>query len=57
MSPRTDETSRVVHPVCCGLDVHTKSIAASLLWENKNGRERLERKEFGTVTDDLISMR
>ncbi len=59
MSPRTDDTSTigVVHPVCCGLDVHKKSIAASLIWIDKNGREQLEQKEFGTMTDDLISMR
>jgi transposase len=40
----------VVHEVCCGLDVHKKSVTACVLWAS--GR-RKQIREFGTFTRDL----
>jgi transposase len=43
----------VVHEVCCGLDVHKKSVTACVLWAS--GRRR-QTREFGTFTKDLLEM-
>ncbi len=48
---------QIVHPVCCGLDVHKKKISACLITVSKNGKEQYELREFGTFTDDLVEMR
>ena len=47
----------IVHPICCALDVHKKSISACLVSVNTLGEEQSEVREFGTFTDDLIKMR
>jgi len=47
----------VVHPVCCGLDVHKDSIAACLLFSDEMGQEHKEIREFGTFTDELLALR
>jgi transposase len=59
MSPKKQDISTVsvVHPICCGLDVHKQTVVASVLWADKDGRERCEQKEFGTLTDDLLTLK
>src|SRR4030042_1053054 len=47
----------VVHPICCGLDVHKESISACLLVTAADGRESYELRELGTFTRDLQSLR
>lgn len=47
----------VVHPVCCGLDVHKKIIVATLVSNNSSGSEDSLTKEFGTFTDELKELR
>jgi transposase len=44
---------QVVHEVCCGLDVHKKSVTACVLWAS--GRRR-QTRAFGTFTKDLLEM-
>jgi transposase len=44
---------QVVHEVCCGLDVHKKSVTACVLWAA--GRQR-PTKEFGTFTKELLEL-
>ena len=44
---------QVVQEVCCGLDVHKKSVTACVLWAS--GRRR-QTREFGTFTKDLLEM-
>ncbi len=51
------QTIRVVHPICCGLDVHKKSISACLLTVNSEGFEESEIREFGTFTKDLVELK
>ena len=43
----------VVHEVCCGLDVHKKSVTACVLWAS--GRRRQPRA-FGTFTRELLEL-
>jgi transposase len=44
---------QVVQEVCCGLDVHKKSVTACVLWAA--GRRR-QTREFGTFTKDLLEL-
>lgn len=45
----------VVHPRCCGLDVHKKSISACVIIREHGKAEKLERR-FGTFTRELEDM-
>ncbi len=47
----------VVHEICCGLDVHKKTITACLVRSDAVDGERSELLEFGTFTDELIRLR
>lgn len=58
MTKKIDTTFiQIIHPVCCGLDVHKKKISACLLTIDENGKEQYEIKEFGTFTNDLKKMK
>jgi len=59
MSPKQDHSSSVsvIHPICCGLDVHKETVVACLSWTDKEGKEQTEQKQFGTLTDELFSMK
>lgn len=48
---------RIVHPICCGLDVHKESVSACVIFPDDNGEEQCEVKVFGTFTDDLKRLR
>ena len=48
---------RIVHPICCGLDVHKESVSACVIFPDDNGEEQCEVKVFGTFTDDLTRLR
>ncbi len=47
---------QVLHPICCGLDVHKDSVTACLVAETPAG-ERIEQREFRTFTRDLRSLK
>src|SRR5208282_6907843 len=47
----------IMHPDCCGLDVHKKSVSACLLTTDEDGKEQIEVKEFGTFTRDLVALK
>jgi transposase len=56
----TNKDSRVlsvVHPNCCGLDVHKKVIVACMVLIDESGNETTHIKEFGTFTDELEGLR
>jgi len=58
MTKKLDTTFiQVVHPVCCGLDVHKKKISACLITLDEYGQEQYEIEEFGTFTKDLLDMK
>jgi len=46
----------VVYPICCGLDVHKKSVVACLLRPGLAGRPLRELRTFGTMTVDLLAL-
>ena len=48
---------RIVHPICCGLDVHKESVSACVLFPDDKGEEQCDIKVFGTFTDDLTHLR
>ena len=43
----------VIHPRCCGLDVHQKTVAACVLVCQEAGKKHKEVRTFGTWTQDL----
>ena len=47
----------VEHPICCGLDVHKKSITACLITTNANGKVEMELREFKSFTSELLELR
>jgi len=48
---------RIVHPICCGLDIHKESVSACMIFPDGKGAEPFEVKVFGTFTDDLTRLR
>lgn len=56
---RSEDTQivRVLHPICCGLDVHKKSISACFLTVDAEGNDETEIREFAAFTKDLIELR
>jgi len=47
----------VLHPVCCGLDVHKKTVSACIVSSDKKGEAQSEIREFKTFTDELFRLR
>jgi len=43
----------VVHPICCGLDVHKDMVSACIIITEADCQESFVVKEFSTFTDDL----
>lgn len=48
---------RIVHPICCGLDVHKESVSACVIFPDDKGEEQCDVTVFGTFTDDLMRLR
>ena len=48
---------RIVHPICCGLDIHKESVSACVIFPDDQGEEQYDVKVFGTFTDDLMRPR
>ena len=58
MTQREDsKIIEIVHPICCGLDVHKESVSACVIFPGKDGADQYDIKEFGTFTDDLQQLR
>src|SRR5215467_12895859 len=47
---------RVHHTVCCGIDVHKKSVTACLMWGPADQEPQLEIRRFGTMTSQLKTL-
>ena len=47
----------IMHPICCGLDVHKESISACVIFPDKDGVDQYDIEVFGTFTDDLMRLR
>ena len=44
---------RVYHNVCCGIDVHKKTVTACLMWGPAGEEPQAEIRRFGTMSSDL----
>ena len=47
----------ILHDMCCGLDIHKKSISACVIVTDERGKQMSEVQEFGTFTDDLFRLK
>ena len=47
----------VVHPICCGLDVHKDMVSACIIITESDGEEKFVAQEFSTFTDDLFKLK
>jgi len=47
---------QVVHPQCCGIDVHKRSVVACVLLTAPDGTVRRRVSTFGTMTADLLAL-
>ncbi|MBT8351345.1 MAG: IS110 family transposase [Deltaproteobacteria bacterium] len=47
----------VVHPICCGLDVHKDMVSACIIITEPDGEENFVVQEFSTFTDDLFRLK
>jgi transposase len=46
----------VVHPCCCGLDVHKKTVVACVLTPGATSHPIMQVRTFGTMTDELLGL-
>jgi transposase len=51
-----EEPIGVVHPCCCGIDVHKREVQACLLVSAPGGRVRQEQRAFATTTAALLAL-
>jgi len=54
---RNNKIISVVHPICCGLDVHKNMVSACIIITEPDGEESFLVKEFSTFTDDLFRLK
>ena len=47
----------VVHPICCGLDVHKDMVCACIIITEADGEQSFVIKDFSTFTDDLYRLK
>ena len=48
---------KIVHPICCGVDVHKKTIVATIAATDENNVTNYETKSFSTINSDLFAFR
>lgn len=48
---------KIVHPICCGVDVHKNSIVATIATTDKNNVTTYLQKTFSTLNPDLYAFR
>jgi hypothetical protein len=53
---KEEDTMRVVHEQCCGLDVHQKTVVACVLTTNPTGMLHKQVRTFSTMTADLMAL-
>jgi transposase len=47
----------VMHPICCGLDVHKNMVSACIVITEPGGEKSFVVEEFSTFTDDLFRLK
>ncbi|WP_434511968.1 IS110 family transposase [Desulfitobacterium sp. AusDCA] len=48
---------KIVHKICCGIDVHKKFVVATIGTTNQAGTTEYKTKQFSTFTVDLLALR
>jgi transposase len=48
---------QVIHPICCGIDVHAAQLTACLRQVNEDGHITTERHDSGTTYSELVACR
>ena len=48
---------KIVHQICCGIDIHKNFVVATVGTTNKAGTTEYKTKQFSTFTEDLIALR
>jgi transposase len=51
-----NEPIQVVHPCCCGLDVHKRHVQACVLRTTPTGQVTQVQRSFSTVSDELLAL-
>lgn len=48
---------KIVHPICCGMDIHKNIIVATIASTDSNGITTYEQATFSTMNHDVIKLR
>nr|WP_208854404.1 transposase [Thermoanaerobacter wiegelii] len=48
---------KIVHPICCGIDVHKKFLVAAIAITDSNNVTTYVKRRFSTFNSDLIKLR
>jgi len=48
---------KIVHKICCGIDVHKKFVVATIGTTNEAGTTEYQTKKFSTFTVNLLALR
>lgn len=48
---------KIVHPICCGMDIHKNIIVATIASTDSNGITSYEQSTFSTMNRDVIKLR
>jgi transposase len=51
------ESMKIVHPICCGVDVHKKAIVATIVRTGKDNVAIYDQRSFGTLNCELHELR
>lgn len=57
MAQKEEFAVSIVHPVCCGIDIHKEIIVACLTYRDEQGNQKEEIRDFGSFTDELYLLR
>lgn len=47
---------KVVHPICCGMDVHKEDVKVCVVWRDEREERCEEVRTFSTMTEALLRM-
>lgn len=48
---------KIVHPICCGMDIHKNIIVATIATTDSNGITTYKQSTFSTMNNDVIKLR
>ena len=48
---------KIVHPICCGMDIHKNIIVATIATTDSKGITTYEQATFSTMNRDVIELR